>query len=75
MVARKRRHEELDSSEPSPEPSLLAKIRNTWEFANLMQYIDIFGKAVKIDEDLDVEVCFVPCASPAVVVASRTIEI
>lgn len=27
-----------------------------WEFANIMQYIYIFGKAVKIDEDFDIEV-------------------
>ena len=56
MVARKRGHEEMESAEPVPEPSLLDKLRNTWEFANLMQYIFIFGKAVKIDEDLDIEV-------------------
>lgn len=35
---------------------MLKKLRNTWEFSNLMQYIYIFGKAVKIDQDLDVEV-------------------
>ena len=60
MVARKRAYEEMESSECSFEPSLLVKIRNTWEFANLMQYIYIFGKAVKIDEDLDIEVCLDP---------------
>lgn len=56
MVARKRRHEELEAPELSPEATLLDKLRNTWEFANLMQYIYIFGKAVKIDENLDIEV-------------------
>ena len=56
MVARKRGHEELEASEPLTEPSLLQRLRNTWEFANLMQYIYIFGKAVKIDENLDIEV-------------------
>lgn len=62
MGARKRRHEELEVSEPQNEISTLTKLRNTWEFANLMQYIYIFGKAVKIDEDLDIEVCpFLPC--------------
>ena len=35
---------------------MLDKLRNTWELANLMQYIYIFGKAVKIDEDLTIEV-------------------
>ena len=59
MVARKRRHDEMEepeSNEEASQPSLLSKIRNTWEFASLMQYIYIFGKAVKIDEDLDIEV-------------------
>ena len=38
------------------ESSLLTQLRNMWEFANIMQYIYIFGKAVKIDEDFDIEV-------------------
>ena len=46
----------MEASEPPAEPSMLGKLRNTWEFANLMQYIFIFGKAVKIDEDFDIEV-------------------
>ena len=56
MGARKRGREEMESSEPVEEQSLLQKIRNTWEFANIMQYIYIFGRAVKIDEDLTIEV-------------------
>ena len=52
MGSRKRGRDEMESSEPAPEKSLLDKIRSTWEFANIMQYIFIFGKAVKIDEDL-----------------------
>jgi len=35
---------------------MLDRIRNMWEFANLAQWIFIFGKAVKIDENIDVEV-------------------
>ncbi len=58
MVSRKRGRHELESSEPVSEPTLLDRIRNMWEFANLMQYIFIFGRAVKIDEDLDIEVHF-----------------
>ena len=46
----------MESSEPATEPELLVKLRNMWEFANIMQYIFIFGKAVKIDEDFDIEV-------------------
>jgi hypothetical protein len=34
----------------------LTKLRNMWEFASLMQYIFLFGHAVKIDDDLDIEV-------------------
>ena len=56
MVSRKRNRDEMESSEPAPELSMLDKLRNTWELANLMQYIYIFGKAVKIDEDLTIEV-------------------
>ncbi|MCJ1407633.1 hypothetical protein MMC19_001704 [Ptychographa xylographoides] len=55
MVPRKRGRAEMESSEPAPETSQLTKLRNMWEFANVMQYIFIFGKAVKIDEDFDIE--------------------
>jgi len=54
----------MESSEPAPEQSLLNRIRNTWEFSNLMQYIYIFGKVVKIDEDLTIEVSL-PCIKPS----------
>lgn len=56
MVSRKRAREEMESSEPPKEPSLIDRLRNMWEFANVMQYIFTFGKAVKIDEDFDIEV-------------------
>ena len=57
MVSRKRDRAEMESSEPKADTtSMLDRLRNTWEFANLMQYIFIFGKAVKIDEDLTIEV-------------------
>lgn len=56
MGSRKRNRDEMESSEPAPELSMLDRLRNTWELANLMQYIYIFGKAVKIDEDLMIEV-------------------
>ena len=66
MVSRKRGREEMESSEPATETSLLGQLRNMWEFSNLMQYIFIFGKAVKIDEDFTIEVIppfpqFCPC--------------
>ena len=65
MVARKRAREEAAPQETTPtlvlpdppkERTLLERLRNMWEFANLMQYIYLFGKAVKIDEDFDIEV-------------------
>lgn len=56
MVSRKRGREEMESSEPIQDDSMLTKLRNMWEFPNLMQYIFIFGRAVKIDEDLTIEV-------------------
>jgi hypothetical protein len=46
----------MEAVEPPKERSLLGRIRNMWEFANLAQWIFIFGRAVKIDENLDVEV-------------------
>ncbi|KAL8776637.1 MAG: hypothetical protein Q9203_003112 [Teloschistes exilis] len=55
MSSRKRGRAEMESSEPAPELSLIQRIRNTWEFSNLMQFIFTFGKAVKIDEDFNIE--------------------
>ena len=46
----------MESSEPASELSLIQRIRNTWEFSNLMQFIFIFGKAVKIDDDFNIDV-------------------
>lgn len=59
MVSRKRAHSEVEaaSEQQSKEPGLLERLRNCWEFANLMQYIYIFGKVVKIDEEFGIEVC------------------
>jgi hypothetical protein len=54
--SRKRERQEMEAPEPPKEPSLLERIRNMWEFANLVQWIFIFGRVVKIDENLDIEV-------------------
>lgn len=59
---RKRGRQEMEAVEPSKELSLLDRIRNMWEFANLAQWIFIFGRAVKIDENLDIEVGLSPSA-------------
>ena len=58
-MARKRRREEMEVDEPEPakeEPTLLQQLRNLPEFAAFVQYLFLFGKAVKI-ADLEIEVC------------------
>lgn len=56
-MSRKRGRQEMEvESAPPQESSALDRIRNMWEFANLMQYLFLFGKAVKVDEGLAVEV-------------------
>jgi hypothetical protein len=56
MPARKRARDEMEAEEPLEEPSTLQGLRNMWQFANLAQYISLFGDAVKIDKDFDIEV-------------------
>jgi hypothetical protein len=56
MPSRKRAADEMEVEAPAEEPSTLQKLRNMWQFANLAQYISLFGDAVKIDKDLDIEV-------------------
>jgi hypothetical protein len=58
-MPRKRTRDEMEAVEPEVKkepPSMLKRIRSMWEFASVMQFIFIFGKAVKIDEDFDIEV-------------------
>lgn len=58
-MPRKRAFEEVDAVEPPQKeksPSLVQKIRNMWEVACVMQFIFMFGKALKMDEDFDIEV-------------------
>ncbi|KAF4584238.1 phd finger domain-containing protein [Ophiocordyceps camponoti-floridani] len=42
----------------------LVRIRNMWQFANLCQWIYIFGKAAKIDESIDIEEIEADCLKP-----------
>jgi hypothetical protein len=46
----------MEAEEPVEEPSTLQKLRNMWQFANLAQYLSLFGDAIKIDRDFDIEV-------------------
>ncbi|KAB8339144.1 hypothetical protein FH972_022080 [Carpinus fangiana] len=61
MPSRKRGHDEVDHSEMAGEPSLLQRVRNSWQFASLMQYIQIFGDAAKIPEKVDVDMLEEEC--------------
>ncbi|KAF9895437.1 hypothetical protein FE257_000343 [Aspergillus nanangensis] len=66
MVSRKRTRSEADAApeQPPEESSLLTQLRNSWEFANLMQYITIFGKLTKIDDDFGIEDLETECLKP-----------
>ncbi|KAE8135643.1 hypothetical protein BDV38DRAFT_134337 [Aspergillus pseudotamarii] len=66
MVSRKRTRSEVDAApeQPPEESGLLHQLRNCWEFANLMQYIAIFGKPMKIDEEFGIEDLETECLKP-----------
>lgn len=60
MPSRKRSRREAESTPPEPEKpndtSLIHKLRNSFYFANLYQWICIFGKVVKLDDNMDIAV-------------------
>ena len=59
MVSRKRGRHELEAdavSHSAPAPSSLDRLRSMWEFAALAQYLFTFGKAVRLEDEVDVEV-------------------
>ncbi|KAF4462911.1 nasopharyngeal carcinoma susceptibility LZ16 [Fusarium albosuccineum] len=64
MPSRKRSIQAVDGDDGETEPSLLQRIRNMWQFANLCQWIYIFGKAAKIPESLDIEEIETECLKP-----------
>ncbi|OIW34981.1 hypothetical protein CONLIGDRAFT_567921 [Coniochaeta ligniaria NRRL 30616] len=72
---RKRPHEEVSGEKvdtpkrdtprkTANEPSLLDRIRSMWQFANLYQWIMLFGKAIKMDDDFDIEDLEAECLKP-----------
>ncbi|KAK4105988.1 hypothetical protein N658DRAFT_562969 [Parathielavia hyrcaniae] len=65
-TARKRSAQEMGSDSPmKPEqPSMLHRIRNMWQFANLYQFILLFGQALKLDDNLDIEDLEAECLKP-----------
>ncbi|KAF9869813.1 PHD-finger domain-containing protein [Colletotrichum karsti] len=62
VSSRKRTIQETDDH--LEEPTLLHRIRNQWQFANLCQWIYLFGKVVKIDDSLDTEDIETECLKP-----------
>ncbi|KAJ5333212.1 Cat eye syndrome critical region protein [Penicillium brevicompactum] len=67
MGSRKRTRSEAIpvAEQDAPEqPELLPKLRSSWEFASLMQYIAIFGQVMKIDEDFGIEDLEAECLKP-----------
>ncbi|KAJ8116286.1 hypothetical protein ONZ43_g4475 [Nemania bipapillata] len=49
---------------PPSESDLLQSVRNSWQFANLFQWIYLFGRAVKIDENFDIDDLEAECLKP-----------
>lgn len=56
MPARKRARDEMEVEDTVEEPSMLHRLRSMWQFANLAQYLSLFGDAIKVDRDFDIEV-------------------
>jgi hypothetical protein len=66
MPSRKRSVvEDADDGTAPTDNSLLTRIRSMWQFANLSQWIFIFGKAAKIDEAIDIEDLEMECLKPS----------
>ncbi|KAK4682071.1 hypothetical protein QC764_113930 [Podospora pseudoanserina] len=65
-ATRKRALPELSSenAQEPPQDSLLLRIRNMWQFANLVQFMMLFGKALKLDDNLDIEDLEAECLKP-----------
>ncbi|TWU73971.1 hypothetical protein ED733_005234 [Metarhizium rileyi] len=64
MPSRKRATHPAGDDRGVEPPSTLHRIRNMWQFANLCQWIYIFGKAAKIDETIDIEEIETDCLKP-----------
>ncbi|KAK0672814.1 hypothetical protein QBC41DRAFT_312802 [Cercophora samala] len=65
-ATRKRALPEVSSEnvqQPQQE-SLIHRIRNMWQFANLVQFMMLFGKALKLDDNLDIEDLEAECLKP-----------
>lgn len=57
-------------------PSLVQRIRNMWQFANLYQFIMLFGKALKLDDNMDIGVgCLRLTRAPGYLESQRNISL
>ncbi|KAL2199710.1 hypothetical protein P885DRAFT_29579 [Corynascus similis CBS 632.67] len=65
-TSRKRSAQELssDDAQGSTQPSMLHRLRNMWQFANLFQFIQLFGQALKLDDNIDIEDLEAECLKP-----------
>ncbi|KAI8951018.1 hypothetical protein F4801DRAFT_546936 [Xylaria longipes] len=68
VSSRKRALRDIEPDEVAQQPSagsdLLQRIRNSWQFANLFQWIYLFGRVVKIDESIDIDDLEAECLKP-----------
>ncbi|OAQ81420.1 phd finger domain-containing protein [Purpureocillium lilacinum] len=68
MPSRKRSLQSVDGDAGDTDhpagAELLDRIRNMWQFANVCQWIYIFGKVAKIDDSVDVEEMEAECLKP-----------
>ncbi|KAI0404916.1 hypothetical protein F4802DRAFT_564721 [Xylaria palmicola] len=68
VSSRKRALRDVEADEAAhqapSEPDLLHRVRNSWQFANLFQWIYLFGRVVKIDENIDVDDLEAECLKP-----------
>lgn len=46
----------MEADGPTEEPSMIQRLRNMWQFANLAQYIHLFKAPLKIEDDFGIEV-------------------
>ncbi|KAG5930017.1 hypothetical protein E4U42_003320 [Claviceps africana] len=50
-----------DADDSNGTSTMLSRMRNMWQFANLCQWIYLFGKAIQIDESIDIEELEMEC--------------
>jgi hypothetical protein len=64
MPLRKRAAEVAQDPPEDVASITLHRLRNMWEFANLCQWIYLFGKVAKIDDAIDIEELETECLKP-----------